>query len=153
MHIFVREKINLVHVQKQPLLIFCCSSQNYSFCLINFLFLCSTFLYETNEYQSLLIPWNKNAKVFLLCFYFKFKWCLLCASIIVILPFYVYLNQIIEICNFFPIALKCQVYIINQYQKFFFCRNQMHEISNMATCIIETYLDFYFVYVSSNVRT
>ena len=34
-----------------------------------------------------------------------------------------------------------------------FCRNQMHEISNMATCIIETYLDFYFVYVSSNVRT
>ena len=34
-----------------------------------------------------------------------------------------------------------------------FCRNQMYEISNMATCIIETYLDFYFVYVSSNVRT
>ena len=64
-----------------------------------------------------------------------------------------YLNQIIEICNGFSIALKCQVYIINQYQKFFFCRNQMHEISNMATCIIETYLDFYFVYVSSNVRT
>ena len=52
-----------------------------------FLFLCSTFLYETNEYQSLLIPWNKNAKVFLLCFYFKFEWCLLCASLIVILPF------------------------------------------------------------------
>ena len=103
MHIFVREKINLVHVQKQPLLFFCCSSQNYSFCLINFLFLCSTFLYETNEYQSLLIPWNKNAKVFLLCFYLKFKWCLLCASIIVILSFYLLIgiSILIQIMSYY----------------------------------------------------
>ena len=108
MHIFVREKINLVHVQKQPLLIFCCSSQNYSFCLINFLFLCSTFLYETNEYQSLLIPWNKNAKVFLLCFYLEFKWCLLCASIIVILPFY------------FLIGILILIYMMSHYNSLFF---------------------------------
>ena len=75
-----------------------------------FLFLCSTFLYETNEYQSLLIPWNKNAKVFLLCFYLKFKWCLLCASIIVILPFY----------QNFLIGITILIQMMSYYNSLFF---------------------------------